>query len=79
MTSIMITINISISFQKFCQDSSVVFEVSNEDVDILNMTCMVGDVIAWRKFRRILRKAPAANGPTEAEKKTINRKISCAF
>ena len=66
-----------ISFQKFCQDSSVVFEVSNEDVDILNMTCMVGDVIAWRKFRRILRKAPAA--ATEAEKKTINRKISCAF
>ena len=77
----MITINalIQFSFQRFCKDSSVVFEVSNEDVDILNMTCMVGDVIAWRKFRRILRKAPAANGPTEAEKKTINRKISCAF
>ena len=73
----MITINILISFQRYCQDSSVVFEVSNEDVDILNMTCMVGDVIAWRKFRRILRKAPAA--ATEAEKKTINRKISCAF
>ena len=51
--------------------------MSDEDVDILNMTCMVGDVIAWRKFRRILRKAPAA--ATEAEKKTINRKISCAF
>ena len=78
MISIIIIINI-FSFQRFCQDSSVVFEVSNEDVDILNMTCMVGDVIAWRKFRRILRKAPAAAGPTEAEKKTINRKISCAF
>ena len=57
----------------------MVFEVSDEDVDILNMTCMVGDIIAWRKFRRILRKAPAAAGAAEAEKKTINRKISCAF
>ena len=57
----------------------MVFEVSDEDVDILNMTCMVGDIIAWRKFRRILRKAPTTARAAEAEKKTINRKISCAF
>ena len=57
----------------------MVFEVSDEDVDILNMTCMVGEVIAWRKFRRILRKAPTAVNNTEGEKKTINRKISCSF
>ena len=60
---------LSNSFQWHCKDSTVVYEVDPEDKDILIMTCMTEDVMAWRKFQRVV----ASSGGTP------NRKISAPF
>ena len=65
---------LSLLFQRFCSDSTVIFEVDSEDPDILMLTCMVGDVIAWRRFRRIVKNVPQTQA---AEKKVVHRKFSC--
>ena len=62
--------------QRFCQDSTIIFEVDDEDSDILTMTCMSGDIIAWRKFRRITTKTAQVNTDSNTEKKA-HRKFSC--
>lgn len=49
-------------------------EVDEVDPDILSMTCIIGDIIAWRKFRRIVRKAPPVLIDNE---KKAHRKFSC--
>ena len=43
---------INFVFQLFCKDSTLLFEVDPDDRDILIMTCMTKDTIAWRKYQR---------------------------
>ena len=59
--------------QRFCQDSTIIFEVDEEDSDILTMTMIISDVIAWRRFRRVVRK-PAKKYVDENK---VHRKYSC--
>ena len=59
-------------FKRYCHDSSITFEVDEEDTDILLVTCMIADVIAWRKFRRIVKKQDLVR-KTE---KQVSRKFS---
>ena len=59
--------------QRFCQDSTIIFEVDEEDSDILTMTCIIADVIAWRRFRRVAGK-PVKKSVTENK---VHRKYSC--
>ena len=58
--------------QRFCQDSTIIYDVDEYDRDILIMTCIIGDVIAWRKFRRI-------NKKKEVVKMKPHRKFSSPF
>ena len=59
--------------QRFCQDSTIIFEVDEEDSDILTMTCIIADVIAWRRFRRVVRKPAKIN----VNENKVHRKYSC--
>ena len=63
----------SFILQRFCQDSTIIFEVDEEDSDILTMTMIISDVIAWRRFRRVVRK-PAKKSVHENK---VHRKYSC--
>ena len=63
----------SLILQRFCQDSTIIFEVDEEDSDILTMTMIISDVIAWRRFRRVVRK-PAKKSVHENK---VHRKYSC--
>ena len=46
-----VTISCSL-LQMFCKDSSVLLEVDPDDKDILIMTCITKQTIAWKKFQR---------------------------
>jgi len=48
--------------QKFCADSTIIFDVDREDSDSMTVTFMAGDIIAWRKFRRVERRNPSNIG-----------------
>ena len=53
--------------QVYCKDSTVILEVDPDDTDVMIMTCVIDDVVAWRKFHRVT----LPNKP--------NRKISAPF
>ena len=48
--------------QKHCKDSTIIMEVDEDDSDILNVTYLIDDVVAWRKFRRHLNLAKLGAG-----------------
>jgi len=56
--------------QLFCKDSTVLLEVDPDEKDILIMTSMTEDTIAWKKFQRHVTGTPGHKP---------NRKISAPF
>jgi len=58
--------------QKFNGDSTTVYSIEEDDQDILTMTASIGDVVAWRVFRR------RTNGGLN-EVHLLERKASCVF
>ena len=54
----------------FCKDSTVLLEVDPDEKDILIMTSMTEDTIAWKKFQRHVTGTPGHKP---------NRKISAPF
>ena len=60
----------TILFQLFCKDSTVLLEVYPDEKDILIMTSMTEDTIAWKKFQRHVTGTPGHKP---------NRKISAPF
>ena len=51
-TSHLTLVHVNFVFQVFCKDSTVLLEVDPDDQDILIMTCMTKNTIAWRKYQR---------------------------